>query len=497
MRFAEDAPITDSNEKSGERVHHKRQADVEDAALQVEQTLAFADGVQVSYGTSYVKFTSSSHMLQLPTSEMPIESIARAIESASSLGAIVDSAGGDYLETAGRYHCLNILNAGCMLELAFRINGTTVCELRGNHHGHLKHPWYCSADTVNWDERIVALSPYAYLRSGAGGFQLESAFSACTLHILDPQLLFVLHSLGAPKQVRSLIEEFGEASVRLLYFLLEGLEVLRTPKPSDDASHLQFWQFHDLLFHTRSRLGRNSEPYGGVFRFRDVRPPLPAIKHVAARDRVQLEQPTSVPPAVAGLLDARTSTRALTELSLPKLSAFLFYCLRVKEEFSVKDLQFTKRPYPSGGASYDLEVYLLVNAVSSLECGLYHYDAGNHLLARLPVDEAVRRHMSGNYARMYLSDTPAPVVLLITSRFGRVAWKYSAMAYALVLKHVGVLFQTFYLVATDLGLGACALGGGNSDLFSAATSIDFYEEPLIGEFILGVPIADGHPEDTS
>ena len=82
-------------------------------------------------------------------------------------------------------------------------------------------------------------------------------------------------------------------------------------------------------------------------------------------------------------------------------------------------------------------------------------------------------------------ETQPQLVILIAARFGRVTWKYESMAYALVLKHVGVLFQTMYLVATAMGLAPCALGGGNSDAFAAATGLDYYAEPTVGEFILG------------
>ena len=39
-----------------------------------------------------------------------------------------------------------------------------------------------------------------------------------------------------------------------------------------------------------------------------------------------------------------------------------------------------------------------------------------------------------------------------------VSWKYNSIAYSLILKNVGVLIQTLYLMATDMGLGGCAIG---------------------------------------
>src|SRR5581483_3348773 len=77
------------------------------------------------------------------------------------------------------------------------------------------------------------------------------------------------------------------------------------------------------------------------------------------------------------------------------------------------------------------------------------------------------------------------VLLILAARFPRVAWKYESIAYALTLKHVGVAFQTMYLAATAMGLGPCAVGGGDADLFARAAGTDYYAETSVGEFLLG------------
>jgi SagB-type dehydrogenase family enzyme len=65
------------------------------------------------------------------------------------------------------------------------------------------------------------------------------------------------------------------------------------------------------------------------------------------------------------------------------------------------------------------------------------------------------------------------------------SWKYSAIAYSLILKDVGVVLQTLYLMATDMGLGGCAIGTCNIDLFAKMTGIDFHIEGPVGQFALG------------
>ena len=71
---------------------------------------------------------------------------------------------------------------------------------------------------------------------------------------------------------------------------------------------------------------------------------------------------------------------------------------------------------------------------------------------------------SAQYA-MAASAVPQ-ILITIAARFGRVSWKYSSIAFSLILKDAGVLMQTFYLMAADMGLGGCAIGIANLELFA-------------------------------
>ena len=87
----------------------------------------------------------------------------------------------------------------------------------------------------------------------------------------------------------------------------------------------------------------------------------------------------------------------------------------------------------------------------------------------------------------YAMGAPAvpQVLITIAARFGRVSWKYSSVAYSLILKDVGVLTQTLYIMATDMGLGGCAIGLTNIDLFAKMTGIEFHVEGPVGQFAFG------------
>ena len=92
---------------------------------------------------------------------------------------------------------------------------------------------------------------------------------------------------------------------------------------------------------------------------------------------------------------------------------------------------------------------------------------------------------------------PPQFLITVAARFARVSWKYSAIAYSLILKDVGVFIQTMYLMATDMRLGGCAIGTSNIDLFANMTGIEFHVEGPVGQFALGrgreTPYASNSP----
>jgi SagB-type dehydrogenase family enzyme len=79
------------------------------------------------------------------------------------------------------------------------------------------------------------------------------------------------------------------------------------------------------------------------------------------------------------------------------------------------------------------------------------------------------------------------VLIVIAARPGRLMWTYEQMPYALILKHVGTLTQTMYLVAAAMGLGGTALGTGDAAAFNDVTGTDQTEECAVGDFAVGTP----------
>jgi SagB-type dehydrogenase family enzyme len=284
----------------------------------------------------------------------------------------------------------------------------------------------------------------------------------------------------------------------MLFRVAAGSDGLRA---DEGDNKLVLWDFHDLLFHTHSTEGRQANPLGGLYPHADTMPPPPAVRATWPGNAIDLQahlaEPSNTAASALNLFRARHSTRDFEEndpITIAELSRFLDHTARIKAHWESRAdlgdgsgpmIDYTVRPYPSGGSSYELELYLTVSNCKGLDRGFYHYDAERHalvLIAAQPQDIEAQLE-----AAVLAMDAPnAPQVLItIAARFDRIAWKYSAIAYSLVLKNVGVMMQTLYLMATDIGLGGCAIGNNNIDRFARMTGTEFHVEGPVGQFALG------------
>jgi SagB-type dehydrogenase family enzyme len=82
---------------------------------------------------------------------------------------------------------------------------------------------------------------------------------------------------------------------------------------------------------------------------------------------------------------------------------------------------------------------------------------------------------------------PPQVLLILSARFSRTAFKYESIAYSLILKEAGVLLQSLSLAATAMELAACAVGRGDPDTFERAAATDGSVESSVAELALSTP----------
>jgi SagB-type dehydrogenase family enzyme len=376
--------------------------------------------------------------------------------------------------------------------------------------------WPQLSKLVNTD--VVALSRFAYLRRRGKEMVLESPLAGALFRICNPKVAAALTVLSTPQKIGAYRRTPGFPGVELLALLLDcnilfkagtgATENLRLSEGHDD---LILWDFHDLLFHARSTEGRQANPLGGLHPYAEHIPPLPAVRPPWPGRMIDLcnVAPSRVPSTFANLLCQRHSTRDFDDerpITLAELASFLEGAARVQSKWTSSlemdgqgpDVSYASRPYPSGGAAYELELYLTVANCAGLERGFYHYDSDRHALTPIAVQsQELDAQLGAAEFAMGAANTPQ-ILITIAARFGRVSWKYSAVAYSLILKDVGVLLQTLYLMATDLKLGGCAIGTNNIELFARMTGMEFHVEGPVGQFALGrgkqIDLADQPPQ---
>jgi SagB-type dehydrogenase family enzyme len=368
------------------------------------------------------------------------------------------------------------------------------------------------------DSDTLVLSRFAYMRRRGNDMVLESPRASALFKIRDPKLAATLTTLSSPQQIRTLRRQAGFPGLKTLGLLVDSHILFKISAAGDQGlrsmegdDNLVLWDFHDLVFHARSTEGRHANPLGGTYPYVGVSEPPPAVRPPWPGEKIDLrkfldEKSATNSPAVK-LLRERHSTRAFDDqrpITLAELSQFLDGTARVQREWSSKldlgtgdndgpMLAYTARSYPSGGSSYELELYLAVDKCEGLARGFYHYDAGTHALVPIPA-RGNELDAQLKAAEMAMGASTVPQILItMAARFGRISWKYSSIAYALVLKDVGVLMQTLYLMATDMGLGGCAIGSTNIDLFAKMTGLEFHVEGAVGQFALGRGAESGQP----
>ena len=303
--------------------------------------------------------------------------------------------------------------------------------------------------------------------------------------------------------VRFRFPDLAALDISVVRRALSGEGYLETGSAEGGPSRraLAQWEFHDLLYHWHNRPGWHGDTVGATYPFIGEIEPPPAVRPAWRGERIALP---AAPGGLEGesfvrILERRRSERVYDEdrpISLGDLGVLLERAARIRSRYTVQvgnalgrtsDFELTQRPYPNGGASYELEIYLAVDRCDGLDSGFYHYDANTHELVRI-AGRTPDVELMFEEAKMATGHTADPQVLLaISARFARVMWKYKSIAYGVTLRNVGALYQTLYLVATDLGLSPCGLGTGNSARFARVTGLDPVVEGTVGDFILGGP----------
>jgi SagB-type dehydrogenase family enzyme len=360
---------------------------------------------------------------------------------------------------------------------------------------------------------VVRLKRFSYLHVGDNGScpQLESPLSLHRVALHDSRaaaLAGALGSGGPASRALAAVPDVPRAGGRSLIDLLVAAgmaEVAPGDGPEADPSPMALWDFHDLVFHARCRSGRHDHPFGAEYRHASTHRPVPAVPPRRPGPVIELARPTwdrvlDADPKLTEVIETRRSVRDYGDrpISVEQLGELLYRAARVRrivpaDPHAGFSYDLTDRPFPTGGGSGELELYLTVAECSGLQPGAYHYDATGHRLEHVAARPGECQALLANAHWATGGNAHPQVLVTITSRFGRLSWKYSSIAYALTLKHVGVLYQTLYLVATAMGLAPCGLGSGDVELASRIFGLEWTVESAVGEFLLATRAASPGP----
>jgi SagB-type dehydrogenase family enzyme len=449
-------------------------------------------------GQEYLLHRSASQRLGTLTGaqQAALRELAEAARSVESLRATAADSGAH--DAAEIQELLDLLRAGGWLHITVVRDGRPAYAIEP-----YRRPPIADGGQATEDTGDLVLSRFVIIHRSGPDLVLESPRSWCSVRVHDREVAAAITSLFRPDA-----DPTGAADDPVATHLAQRIRadlrwagmIVPATGAEDIAFEQRMWSPYELWFHQRSR---NEGPTDGGFgRTRwaaGLFEPLPGQRPPLGQSSIELVRPDldavrRDDATVTDALERRRSVRRHDDqrpITLDQIGEFLYRAAGIRRVVTHDDVDLVTGPNPSGGALDALEFYLAVRLADGLTPGLYRYDRVDHRLDHVcasnrPVRRLIDAAQNATTGSRDSPQTyPPQLVVLLAARFGRVGWSYETLGYSLILKQVGVAYQTMYTVATAMGLAPCALGAGDPAAFAEATGLDPLSEATVGEFILG------------
>jgi SagB-type dehydrogenase family enzyme len=137
------------------------------------------------------------------------------------------------------------------------------------------------------------------------------------------------------------------------------------------------------------------------------------------------------------------------------------------------------RTAPSAGATYPLDLYLVVGerGVTGLAAGIYHYEVASHTL--MPLSKGDFRAPAARACLWQAWMSEAPVMVVITGEYRRCTNRYGQRGIRYTDMEAGNVSQNLFLAAEALGLGAGIVGAFDDKTLAQALNLPAAHEPLM------------------
>jgi thiopeptide-type bacteriocin biosynthesis protein len=173
-------------------------------------------------------------------------------------------------------------------------------------------------------------------------------------------------------------------------------------------------------------------------------------------------------------------------LDLPAVSSLLAAAAGVLDE--PPDAGVPRRTYPSAGAVYCINAYLVALRVEGLAEGVYRYQAEDHTVHRVELASEPLRERLKEMLGVQGFDSglgAAAAFLLLSARLPSITSRYGARGYRFALQESGHIAQNLLLAAAAQGLGALPLGSFLDDCAGEVIGALAEEEPVVYAVALG------------
>jgi SagB-type dehydrogenase family enzyme len=178
-------------------------------------------------------------------------------------------------------------------------------------------------------------------------------------------------------------------------------------------------------------------------------------------------------PLVEALKDRRTvRSFASRPLDLGQISQLLWGADGTSDSRGL-------RTSPSAGATYPLDLYLVVGerGVKDLPAGVYHYQVAAQALTPVAPGDFRAAVARASLHQSWMAQ--APVLVVITGEYRRCTARYGERGVRYTHMEVGNVSQNLFLAAEALGLGAGIVGAFEDKALTQVLKLPPAHEPLL------------------
>jgi SagB-type dehydrogenase family enzyme len=225
-----------------------------------------------------------------------------------------------------------------------------------------------------------------------------------------------------------------------------------------------------------------------------------AVSVVAAVAYLTWFKPTELPPnevySFVNLPNPKTTGTMSVEQAIQQRRSIRSYANDPLSIQDISQLMFATqgitdpterfRAAPSAGATYPLEVYVVVgnNCVEELAGGFYRYDPHKHLLVYISKGDLRSSLAEAALGQSWLKE--APINIVIAAVYERTTNRYGERGVRYVHMEAGHVGQNIYLQAIARGLGTVAVGAFHDNQVQQILQLPSDQKPLY-IFPIGYP----------